>query len=158
KAVMMLAPPTSGKVIFAGKRVTASASRAMRQTRRSVQMIFQDPISSLNSRRTVRALVAEGLSIAHAPKPWASRVDDVLWSVGLDPAAVGDRRPRELSGGQCQRVAIARALLLEPSLLVCDEAVSALDVSVRAQIINLLEDMKRRHALTMLFIAHDLAV
>jgi peptide/nickel transport system ATP-binding protein len=121
-------------------------------------MIFQDPMSSLNPRRKVKDLVAEGLSITHQPKPWDGRVDDALISVGMDPAALRNRRPSQLSGGQCQRIAIARSLLLEPSLLVCDEPVSALDVSVQAQILNLLDELSNRLSLSMIVIAHDLAV
>ena len=123
-------------------------------------MIFQDPISSLNPRRKVGRIVGEGLDI------WAvgdkesrhAKVDEVLDAVGLDPATARDRRPHEFSGGQCQRISIARALVIEPRMIICDEPVSALDVSVQAQILNLLEDMKARYGLTMVFIAHDLAV
>src|SRR3546814_14028484 len=119
-------------------------------------MIYQDPISSLNPRRHVREIVAECMSI------WGGRdeerVDDVMRSVGLDPAMVGDRRPHELSGGQCQRVSIARALMLDPTVLICDEPVSALDVSVQGPILNLLEETKTRYGLTLLFLAHNLPV
>jgi len=158
QAIVMLRRPTSGTVMFEGRDLAPLPARALRRLRRRVLMIFQDPISSLNARRRVRHIVAEGLSIVRAPKPWDDRVDEVLLAVGLDPDAVGDRFPAELSGGQCQRVAIARALLLEPALIVCDEPVSALDVSVQAQILNLLEEAKARYNLTLLFIAHDLAV
>jgi peptide/nickel transport system ATP-binding protein len=158
KAIMMLRPPTSGRVTFQGRDLTKLSQRELRRARRKLQIIFQDPISSLNSRRKVRDIVAEGLSISRAKKPWTERVDEALFAVGLDPAVVGNRHARELSGGQCQRVAIARALLLDPELVVCDEPVSALDVSIQAQILNLLEDMKARYSLTLLFIAHDLAV
>ena len=123
-------------------------------------MIFQDPISSLNPRRKVGDIVAEGLDI------WSigdnasrdDKVDEMLAAVGLDPDTARNRRPHEFSGGQCQRISIARAVITEPKLIICDEPVSALDVSVQAQILNLLEDMKQRYELTMLFIAHDLAV
>jgi peptide/nickel transport system ATP-binding protein len=158
RAMLMLDRPRSGSVRFEGRELTATRGGELRRIRRRLQMIFQDPTSSLNPRRKVRDIVAEGLSIAGVPKPWEARVDEVLGAVGLDPASMGDRLPHELSGGQCQRVAIARALALDPSLIVCDEAVSALDVSVQAQILNLLEDMKARYALTLVFIAHDLAV
>ena len=120
-------------------------------------MIFQDPISSLNPRRKVRDIVAEGFAI-WGRKGDDHQIDSVLAAVGLDPEAVGDRHPHEFSGGQCQRIAIARALLLDPALIVCDEPVSALDVSVQAQILNLLKEMRDRYQLTLLFIAHDLAV
>jgi peptide/nickel transport system ATP-binding protein len=124
-----------------------------------MQMIFQDPISSLNPRRRVRDIVSEGLDIWKIgdKASRAARVNEVLETVGIDPAN-GARRPHEFSGGQCQRISIARALATEPKLIICDEPVSALDVSVQAQIINLLEDMKARYGLTMIFIAHDLAV
>src|ERR687893_541095 len=122
-------------------------------------MIFQDPISSLNPRRRIRDTVAEGLRIRGVDEAEVlARVDKVLADVGLDPDAVGDRRPHQFSGGQCQRICLARSLVLDPDVLICDEPVSALDVSVQAQILNLLEAMKARYRLTMLFIAHDLAV
>ena len=121
-------------------------------------MIFQDPISSLNPRRRVLDIVAEGLSIWGRGDGNADKVADTLRDVGIDPVAAGRRRPHEFSGGQCQRICIARALALDPTVLICDEPVSALDVSVQAQILNLLEDLKARHELTMVFIAHDLAV
>jgi peptide/nickel transport system ATP-binding protein len=158
KAILMLNRPTSGSVEFDGSELTRLTSRDLRRTRSKLQMIFQDPISSLNPRRKVRDIVSEGLSIRGVPKPWDARVDEALSAVRLDSATVGSRYPRELSGGQCQRIAIARALLLDPSLVVCDEPVSALDVSVQAEILNLLEDTKARSSLTLLFIAHDLAV
>jgi peptide/nickel transport system ATP-binding protein len=125
-----------------------------------MQLIFQDPISSLNPRRKVRDIVAEGLSIWRTARgeDRRARVDSMLREVGLDADVVGDRHPYEMSGGQCQRVCIARALVLDPQVLICDEAVSALDVSVQAQILNVLMDMKDRHDVTMLFIAHDLGV
>jgi peptide/nickel transport system ATP-binding protein len=123
-------------------------------------MIFQDPISSLNPRRKVRDIVAESISIWGLPSGvhTRGRVDEILEFVGLDPKVVGDRRPSEFSGGQCQRISIARALVMDPKAIICDEPVSALDVSVQAQILNLLEDMRHRYGLTLLFIAHDLAV
>jgi peptide/nickel transport system ATP-binding protein len=158
RALIDLPRPTSGTVTFDGIEVTGLGRREMRRLRRRLQIIFQDPISSLNPRRAVRDIVAEGLVIAGEPKPYDERVDRTLEAVGLDPAGVGDRRPSELSGGQCQRVALARALVLEPDFVICDEPVSALDVSVQAQILNLLEDMKERFGLTLLFIAHDLGV
>jgi peptide/nickel transport system ATP-binding protein len=157
RAIMMLRRPDTGSVRFGGSDLTGLGERDLRRKRRTLQMIFQDPISSLNPRRKVRHIVAEGLSINRVAKPWDGLVDEALVAVGLDPA-VGDRFPNELSGGQCQRVAIARALVLDPLLVVCDEPVSALDVSVQAQILNLLEAMKARYALTLVFIAHDLAV
>jgi peptide/nickel transport system ATP-binding protein len=123
-------------------------------------MIFQDPISSLNPRRKVADIVAEPLTIwkIGTKEERRAKVNAVLDSVGIDPYVAGNRYPREFSGGQCQRISIARALMLEPKLLICDEPVSALDVSVQAQILNLLDDLKTSHNLTMVFIAHDLAV
>jgi peptide/nickel transport system ATP-binding protein len=158
RAILMLTRPTSGTVRFEGRDLTKLRSGELRRTRRKLQMIFQNPTSSLNARRTIGHIVAEGLSINRVPKPWDDRVDEALLAVGLDPSVVKKRHPRELSGGQCQRVAIARALVLDPALVVCDEPVSALDVSIQAQILNLLEEMKERYSLTMLFIAHDLVV
>jgi len=133
---------------------------ALRRTRPRMQMIFQDPISSLNPRRKVGDIVAEGLEIwgLGDAKARAAKVDETLTAVGLDPDAARNRRPHEFSGGQCQRISIARAVITDPKLIICDEPVSALDVSVQAQILNLLEEMKQRYDLTMLFIAHDLAV
>ena len=134
----------------------------LRTLRTKIQMIFQDPISSLNPRRRVRDIVAEPLVIWRIGAPRRSgrpRSDAMLEAVGIDPDAAGDRRPREFSGGQCQRISIARALMLDPELLICDEPVSALDVSVQAQILNLLERPQgSEFGLTMVFIAHDLAV
>jgi peptide/nickel transport system ATP-binding protein len=123
-------------------------------------MIFQDPISSLNPRRRVEDIVAEGLDIwkEGTKEERAAKVDEMLLTVGLDPDVARGRRPHQFSGGQCQRISIARAVITEPKLIVCDEPVSALDVSVQAQILNLLEDMKARYGLTLIFIAHDLAV
>jgi len=160
KAIMQLPAPTSGQVRFKGEDLAALSARQMRPIRRAMQMIFQDPISSLNPLRKVRKIVSEGLDIA-AEMNRADRdaaVDRILSVVGLDPETAGERRPHEFSGGQCQRISIARAMVLEPELVVCDEPVSALDVSVQAQILNLLEDMKADYGLTLLFIAHDLAV
>jgi peptide/nickel transport system ATP-binding protein len=125
-----------------------------------MQMIFQDPVSSLNPQRRVRDLVNEGPAIWYPEDQAAAeeRAAAVLSDVGLDISEVGDRRAHEFSGGQCQRICIARALALEPRVLICDEPVSALDVSIQAQILNLLQDMRDRYGLTMLFISHDLAV
>ncbi|MFI1462372.1 ABC transporter ATP-binding protein [Nocardia carnea] len=160
KAIMQLPPPTSGQVLFKGDDLTTKSIRKLRSARRPIQMIFQDPISSLNPLRKVRHIVAEGLEIArrHSAAQRTAMVEDILDSVGLDPKSAGDRRPHEFSGGQCQRISIARAMVVEPEVVICDEPVSALDVSVQAQILNLLEDMKDRYDLTLLFIAHDLAV
>ena len=160
RAVLQLLRPTSGKVVFDGADLTRERGERLRRLRRRVQIIFQDPIASLNPRRRVGDIVGEALVIAGVSdrNERAKRVCDVLRAVGLDPALVMRRRPHEFSGGQCQRISIARALVLEPELIICDEPVSALDVSIRAQILNLLEDMKARYGLTLIFIAHDLAV
>ena len=158
RAVIQLPPPTSGSVRLGDVDLTSLSRQELRRRRTKLQMIFQDPISSLNPRRRVRDIVAEGLDIRGDGDGRDARVDETLHAVGLDPEVVGDRRPREFSGGQAQRICIARAIALDPDILICDEPVSALDVSVQAQILNLLEDMKARYGLTMLFIAHDLAV
>jgi peptide/nickel transport system ATP-binding protein len=160
RAIVQVVRPTSGSIVFAGTDLGHLRRRALRRARTGIQMIFQDPVSSLNPRRRVGDLVSEPLDIWRrgTKQERAAVVREMLQAVGLDPEAVVGRRPREFSGGQCQRISIARALVLEPRLLICDEVVSALDVSVQAQILNLLEDLKARYGLTMLFIAHDLAV
>ena len=160
RAIVQLPPPTSGRVNFAGRELTGLKGGALRDVRPEIQLIYQDPISSLNPRREVGDIVAEPLEIWGRGDKAARRVrvDEMLHAVGLDPDVTRDKLPREFSGGQCQRICIARALILEPKVVICDEPVSALDVSVQAQILNLLEDMKQRYGLTMLFIAHDLAV
>jgi peptide/nickel transport system ATP-binding protein len=158
RAIVAYPPPSAGSVWFDGEELPTLAPRQLRRARAKLQMIFQDPRSSLNPRRKVGRIVAEGPATWGAAHGDNAKVDEMLEAVGLDPDVARDRRPHEFSGGQCQRIAIARALMLEPKLLICDEPVSALDVSVQAQILNLLEEMKARYALTMLFIAHDLAV
>jgi peptide/nickel transport system ATP-binding protein len=160
RAVIQLPSPTSGSVRLGEIELTALRGEDLRRHRTKLQMIFQDPISSLNPRRRVKDIVAEGLDIWYRGDDARrkAKVEEVLEAVGLDPDHVGDRRPREFSGGQCQRICIARALALEPDVLICDEPVSALDVSIQAQILNLLESMKQRYGLTLVFIAHDLAV
>ncbi len=157
RAIMQVPPPTSGRVLYEGTDLGSLDRRALRRTRPKLQMIYQDPVSSLNPRRKVRSIVGEGLSIWGRADA-ATVVDEVMQAVGIDPELAGDRRPHEFSGGQCQRICIARSLALDPSVLICDEPVSALDVSVQAQILNLLEAMKQRYSLTLLFVAHDLAV
>jgi peptide/nickel transport system ATP-binding protein len=160
RALVQVQPPTSGSVVYRGQDLGKLSRRKLRQVRTKIQMIFQDPISSLNPRRRVRDIVAEPLTIwkRGTKKERAAQVREMLESVGIDPDAAGDRRPQEFSGGQCQRISIARALMADPDLLICDEPVSALDVSVQAQILNLLADLKEKFGLTMVFIAHDLAV
>jgi peptide/nickel transport system ATP-binding protein len=160
RAVMQLPRPTGGHVRFDGHDLTTLKHEEMRQLRTKVQMIFQDPISSLNPRRKVKDIVMEPLIIwgIGTKDEREAKVRQVLEDVGLDPEVAADRRPHQFSGGQCQRICIARALVLDPKMLICDEPVSALDVSVQAQVLNLLEDLKSRYGLTMIFIAHDLAV
>ncbi len=160
RAIMQIIKPSGGSVRFEEQELTKLRGSALRRIRPRLQMIFQDPISSLNPRRKVGAIVSEGLDIWGTGDAASRRakVDEVLDAVGLDPETTRDRRPHEFSGGQCQRISIARALVTEPKVIICDEPVSALDVSVQAQILNLLEDMKARYGLTLVFIAHDLAV
>jgi peptide/nickel transport system ATP-binding protein len=161
RAVMQLEPVTSGSVELFGEDLTGLSGEDLRHQRRAMQMIFQDPVSSLNPRRTVWDLVNEGPSIWHPDEDESEttrRTQNLLAQVGLDADRVSDRRAHEFSGGQCQRISIARALALDPRVLICDEPVSALDVSVQAQILNLLEDLRDRYGLAMVFISHDLAV
>jgi peptide/nickel transport system ATP-binding protein len=159
RAVIQLPPPTLGSVKFDGRELTTMRKEELRLARGGIQMIFQDPISALNPRRRIKDVIAEGPAILGWPKEkTAARVREMMTQVGLDPDNFGDRRPHELSGGQCQRVAIARALIVEPRVLICDEPVASLDVSVQGQILNLLEDMRARYGLSMLFISHDLSV
>ncbi len=160
RAILQLPAPTSGSVCFEELELTDLSGEALRRIRPRLQMIFQDPISSLNPRRRVRDIVGEPLSVwgGVSRDERLRRVSETLETVGLDPEAALSRRPHEFSGGQCQRISIARALVMEPKMIICDEPVSALDVSVQAQILNLLEDMKKRYGLTLVFIAHDLAV
>jgi peptide/nickel transport system ATP-binding protein len=160
RAVMQLPRPTSGSVRFEGKELTRLDTDDMRAARTRMQMIFQDPISSLNPRRKVANIVAEPLSIwkRGTKDEQKAKVTKALEDVGIDPERAAESQPHQFSGGQCQRISIARALVLEPTLIICDEPVSALDVSVQAQVLNLLEDLKAEYGLTMIFIAHDLAV
>jgi oligopeptide/dipeptide ABC transporter ATP-binding protein len=159
RAILRLIEPTSGRVFFNGEDVLAMNAKTLRGLRRQMQIIFQDPFSSLNPRMTIGQIVREGLVI-HKLAEGAEidkRVRQLLDEVGLRPE-YAERYPHEFSGGQRQRVGIARALAVEPKFLVCDEPVSALDVSVQAQVINLLQDLQRDRGLAYLFIAHDLSV
>jgi oligopeptide transport system ATP-binding protein len=159
RCILRLIEPTSGKVIFDGRDVTAMDRRALRAMRREMQIVFQDPYSSLNPRLTVGSMLGEALAIHHIAKGAAARerIAELLTQVGLSPDHAR-RYPHEFSGGQRQRVGVARALAVGPRLIVADEPVSALDVSIQAQIINLLRDLQRKLGLTYLFVAHDLAV
>ena len=160
RAIMQLPGPTSGTVTFEGHEMTTMAPKDMRRARTRMQMIFQDPISSLNPRRKVRDVVMEPLTIwkRGSSKERGEVVDRTLEEVGIDPARAAESQAHQFSGGQCQRISVARSLVLDPSLIICDEPVSALDVSVQAQVLNLLEDLKAQYGLTLIFIAHDLAV
>ena len=166
RALVQLPPPTGGRVILdPGSEdeidLTDLSGNDLRDVRPRLQMIFQDPISSLNPRRRVRDIVSEGLEIwsdGGIGTEGRERVDEVLHAVGIDPVAAASHRPHQFSGGQCQRISIARALTVDPEILICDEPVSALDVSVQAKILNLLEDMKARYDLSLVFISHDLSV
>ncbi len=160
KAIMRIVTPTSGSVSVGDVELTSLSRAALRRTRPRMQIIFQDPISSLNPRLRVGDLVGEPLSIwkIGTPEERAAKVAEMLDIVGLDPESSLTKRAHEFSGGQCQRISVARALVMDPEILICDEPVSALDVSVQAQLLNLLQDMKQRYGLTMLFISHDLAV
>ena len=160
KALMRIIEPSRGTIELEGTEVTSLKGGALRNARTRMQMIFQDPISSLNPRRRVKDIVAEPLDCwktVTGPERDAL-ISDLLNKVGIDPAVYGNRYARQFSGGQCQRISIARSLAMRPKLLICDEIVSALDVSIQAQILNLLEDLKVEYGLTLLFIAHDLAV
>ena len=160
KAIMQIPRPTSGTVVLEGTELTTLHGEALRKLRPRMQMIFQDPISSLNPRRKVLDIVAEPLGIwkIGTKEEREVRVRKVLDTVGIDADQAGTRKPHEFSGGQCQRICIARSVMMDPKVIICDEPVSALDVSVQAQILNLLEEMKKEYGLTLIFIAHDLAV
>ena len=160
KTLLKLIPATSGEVLYEGRDILPLGEGEFRPLRRQLQMIFQDPFGSLNPRHSILEIVGEALEI-HFPslgrRERADRVAELLRQVGLQPEMAG-RYPHEFSGGQRQRIGIARALAVEPRFIVCDEPVSALDVSVQAQIVNLLQDLQQELGLSYLFIAHDLAV
>jgi oligopeptide/dipeptide ABC transporter ATP-binding protein len=159
RTILRLQEPTGGSAVFEGVDLFSLDRSALRRIRRRMQIIFQDPYSSLNPRMTVGAAIAEGMEIHRlaSGKEVGRRVGALLEEVGLDPG-YSRRYPHEFSGGQRQRIGIARALAVEPSFIVCDEPVSALDVSVQAQVLNLLADLQRERGISYLFIAHDLAV
>src|SRR5688500_14539012 len=159
RAILQLYKPTAGSVVFEGLDLTKLKGEQMRRMRRQVQMIFQDPYASLNPRMTVGSIIGEPLEIHNLAKgrEKTQRVQELLGVVGLNPY-FANRYPHEFSGGQRQRIGIARALAVNPGFIVCDEPISALDVSIQAQIINLLEELQNEFGLTYLFIAHDLSV
>jgi oligopeptide/dipeptide ABC transporter ATP-binding protein len=160
RAIVRLVEPTAGSVLLNGEDITLMSGSELRARRRKFQMIFQDPYGSLNPRMTVEQIVGEALDIhklAGSKQARRKRIAELLEAVGLDPVHA-QRYPHEFSGGQRQRIGIARALAVEPELIICDEPVSALDVSVQAQIINLLRDLQQQRGIAYLFIAHDLAV
>ncbi len=160
RAIIRLVDPTSGSILLDGEDITQMTGAALRARRRKFQMIFQDPYGSLNPRMTVEQIVGEALDIhklTDSKSARQKRIAELLQAVGLD-AVYAQRYPHEFSGGQRQRIGIARALAVEPELIICDEPVSALDVSVQAQIINLLRDLQQQRGIAYLFIAHDLAV
>ncbi|HEU5396069.1 MAG TPA: dipeptide ABC transporter ATP-binding protein [Verrucomicrobiae bacterium] len=160
RAIIRLVEPTAGDILLDGESVVQMSGSTLRARRRKFQMIFQDPYGSLNPRMTVEQIVGEALDIhklTDSRPARQKRIAELLKAVGLDPV-YAQRYPHEFSGGQRQRIGIARALAVEPKLIICDEPVSALDVSVQAQIINLLKDLQQQHGIAYLFIAHDLAV
>ena len=160
RCILQLYKPTEGQIIFDGQELTSLGTRQMRAMRREMQVIFQDPYSSLNPRMTAGNIIGEPLvvhGLVHGKAEYRERVADLLQNVGLNPY-MADRFPHEFSGGQRQRIGVARALSVSPKFIVADEPVSALDVSIQAQIINLLEELQEQFNLTYLFIAHDLSV
>ena len=160
RCVLRLIEPTSGEIVFEGRNVIQLPAGELRTLRRDIQIIFQDPYASLNPRMTVGAIIGEALIIHQLTKTkreFEERIVELLETVGLLPDHM-TRRPHEFSGGQRQRIGIARALAVEPKLIICDEPVSALDVSIQAQVVNLLEDLQQKFGLAYLFIAHDLSV
>lgn len=160
RAVLRLLTPTAGRVLWMGEDLAALSEEQMRRHRRSMQIIFQDPLASLDPRMTVGDIIAEPLMALEPGTTKAGareRVQEIMERVGLSPEMI-NRYPHEFSGGQCQRIGIARAMVVRPELIVCDEAVSALDVSIQAQIVNLLMDLQAEFGLTLLFISHDLSV
>jgi oligopeptide/dipeptide ABC transporter ATP-binding protein len=159
RTLIRLTDPTEGKIIFNGRDITGLSRRQMREVRSEMQIVFQDPYASLNPRMTVRDIVSEPIRIHHHYRggQGVARVDELLRVVGLSPEHA-NRFPHEFSGGQRQRIGVARALSLNPQLIILDEPVSALDVSIRAQVVNLLESLQRDFGLTYIFVAHDLSV
>lgn len=159
RALMQLPAPTSGSVRLNGVELTGLSRRARRKARQPMQLVFQDSVASLNPLRSASETIAEVLRVTHGREAATDeRIRTILEDVGLDPHQVWDRRASQLSGGQCQRLGIGRALAADPMILVCDEPVAALDVSIQAHVLNLIHDAKQRHGLALIFISHDLAV
>lgn len=160
RAILQLIPPTDGQVVWLGRDIVGAPHREMQPLRRDLQIIFQDPLASLNPRMTIGEIIAEPL-VTHKSElgkdEIKARVKRMMARVGLLPQMI-NRYPHEFSGGQCQRIGIARAMILEPKLIICDEPVSALDVSIQAQIVNLLQELQREFDLSMIFISHDLSI
>jgi len=160
RAVLRLLPPTAGQIVWLGGDMTHLSGEALKARRANMQIVFQDPLASLDPRMTAGNIIAEPLHNYHpelSKQEIAARVAEMMTQVGLLPSML-NRYPHEFSGGQCQRIGIARAMILKPKLIVCDEPVSALDVSIRAQVVNLLMDLQKTFGLAMLFISHDLAI
>lgn len=160
RAVIRMLPIESGEVVWLGNDIAPLSAKQMRGHRKDIQMIFQDPLASLNPRMTIGQIIAEPLKTHYPETPKEEikeRVKEMMKTVGLLPNQI-NRYPHEFSGGQCQRIGIARALILKPKMIICDEPVSALDVSIQAQVINLLMDLQKRMGLSLIFIAHDLSV
>ncbi|WP_339196121.1 dipeptide ABC transporter ATP-binding protein [Solibacillus sp. FSL R5-0449] len=159
RAILRLEEPTEGSVVFQGTDITKIPKGEMRKFRKDLQIIFQDPYASINPRQTVASVLNEAMHIQNVlpPNQRRARIEQLLETVGLRPYQA-DRYPHEFSGGQRQRIGIARALSVDPKLIICDEAVSALDVSIQAQVLNLLEELQNEYGLTYLFISHDLGV
>ncbi|HHG90571.1 MAG TPA: ATP-binding cassette domain-containing protein, partial [Devosia sp.] len=160
RAIIKLVPTQAGRIVWLGDNLARLSKAQMRPHRKEIQMIFQDPLASLDPRMNIGEIIAEPLKTHYPRTPKAqikARVGEMMAKVGLLPNLV-NRYPHEFSGGQCQRIGIARALVLEPKLIICDEPVSALDVSIQAQVINLLKDLQRELGISLIFIAHDLSV
>lgn len=160
RAILQLIKPTAGQVVFMGSDLTGVGAEVVRQKRAEMQIVFQDPLASLNPRMTIGDIIAEPLTVFRPKMGREERkalVKDMMAKVGLLPQMI-NRYPHEFSGGQCQRIGIARAMILKPKMVVCDEPVSALDVSIQAQIVNLLMDLQKEMGLSLLFISHDLSV
>ena len=160
RAIIRMIPVTSGKVIWKGEDLVKMDKKTLQKKRKEIQMIFQDPLASLNPRMNIGEIIAEPIK-THFPNisknEVKNQVSDMMKKVGLLPNLI-NRYPHEFSGGQCQRIGIARALILKPKLIICDEPVSALDVSIQAQVINLLKDLQKEFKLTLIFITHDLSI